>query len=244
VAVTVSATLRAAETNDVDLEGYLVPPGAHARLELRRSPGSPAVPPPSAPGQSLALVWIDGAGAAAGSERPARDEAVRLLRAMGVDAAWRTGSPAGTTRPGEVRVIFLDRGAVDRRGAPVLGSTPSRFEGEPFFWVHVPSIRGALGLDPRRTLGLADLRDRHLLGIALGRVIAHETVHALAPGIPHGAGLMAPLLKRGDLTSKGLRVPTALGEAFLAALAGRTIPSAADAGGSRLLTVGVERDDR
>jgi hypothetical protein len=250
-AVALCATVRAADVHEADLEGYVTPPGAASRVEPR-SPELPTAAPSagrvaaasdSLP-DSLALVWLDTGSAASGSERSARDEAVRLLRAMGVRASWRTAEPGDDPRPGELRVILLDRAAVDRTGAPVLGSTPSHFEGEPFFWVHVPSVRGAVGLDPRRPLSPADLRERHLLGVALGRVIAHETVHAIAPDVPHSAGLMAPLLKKNDLTSRKVAVPAELGRAFRAALAGgRPAAAPAPAEGTRLLTLGAERAD-
>ena len=32
------------------------------------------------------------------------------------------------------------------------------------------------------------------LSLALGRVVAHELVHALAPSVPHGTGLMSASL--------------------------------------------------
>jgi hypothetical protein len=245
VTVAVTAALPAAEINEVYLEGYLTPPGALSRLELRPARG-PVDGRDEALGQArpLTLVWIDGAFAAAGSERAARNEATRLLGGMGVPVSWRKGEAGEDAQPGEVRVILLDRGAVDRSGSPVLGSTPSQFEGERFFWVHVPSVRGAIGLDPRRAPGLAEVRDRLLLGIALGRVIAHELVHAVAPGVPHGRGLMSPLLRRGDLTATRIVVPASLGEAFRAALAGSSAGASSSAGSPTLLTVGAEREGR
>jgi len=241
---------QAAELHESELEGCLAPP-ASLRVEASASDPSPSPALASYRGPrpavattlqaGLSLVWIDAAGAAAGSERSARDESLQLLRAMGVDATWRKGSPNETAQPGEVRVILLDRAAVDAAGSPVLGSTPARFDGEPFFWVHVPSVRGALGMDARRALGPADLRDRHLLGVALGRVIAHETVHAVAPGVPHGAGLMSPRLKKGDLTSKTVAVPAELGLAVRMSLADGAPPlPAGEVTGTRLLTAGPE----
>ena len=251
-AVALCASVRAAEITEADLEGYVAPPRSTSRLESR----SPAALPPAADArasnaqaaaaQLVSLVWIDASAAAAGSELSAREETVRLLRLMGVEASWRSGRASDTAQPGELRVILLDRAAVDRSGAPVLGSTPARFESEPFFWVHVPSVRASIGLDARRAPGVGDLRDRHVLGVALGRVIAHEAVHAVAPAIPHGAGLMAPLLKKRDLLAKAVDVPAELGQAFRAALAGDDSlrDSTATPGGTRLLTVGAAAVDR
>jgi hypothetical protein len=245
-ALAVSVNARAADVHEIDLEGYLVPPG-RARLDAPVPPAAalpedaafPRVPATTLP-PSLSLVWIDAGGAATGSERSARDEAQRLLRALGVAATWRTGRPSEPVRPGELRVILLDRGAVDATGAPVLGATPDHFDGEPFFWVHVPSVRSALGLDPRRPLAPTELRDRHQLGVAIGRVVAHESVHALAPGVPHGVGLMAARLTRGDLLAKAVPLQPELGIALRAALVGRGEAGAGGAAAGRLLTVGAD----
>jgi hypothetical protein len=248
-ALAASVNARAADVHEIDLEGHLGPHG-RARLEAP-APHAAALPAPAPLPSvsattlppSLSLVWIDAGSAATGSERSARDEAQRLLRDLGVAATWRTGRPSEPVRPGELRVILLDRAAVDAKGSPVLGATPDRFDGDPFFWVHVPSVREALGLDPRHPLAPAELRDRHQLGIAIGRVVAHETVHALAPGVPHGAGLMAPRLTRGDLLAKTLPPQPELGAALRSALAGRDAAGASGAA-ARLLTVGADATRR
>jgi hypothetical protein len=252
--VALSVNARAADVHEIDLEGYLGP-RARGRLEAPASPTAalPVAPLPSVPATalppSLSLVWIDAGSAATGSERSARDEAQRLLRDLGVAATWRTSRPSEPVRPGELRVILLDRGAVDAKGSPVLGATPDRFDGDPFFWVHVPGVREALGLDPRRPLPPSDLRDRHQLGVAIGRVVAHETVHALAPAVPHGFGLMAQRLTRGDLLAKTLPLQPELGTALRTALAGRDAAADATAGenggaAARLLTAGADSTRR
>jgi hypothetical protein len=254
-ALTTSTSLNvlAAEERAVDLGNDSTASGA-VRLDPPASSLSaggasfasvPASVPVTALPPALSLVWIDSACQATGSERSAREEALRLLGELGVAATWRTARPWDPVRTGELRVILLDRGAVDAAGLPVLGATPDHFEGDRFFWVHAPSVRGALGLDPRRPLGPAELRDRQLLGVAIGRVIAHETVHALAPDVPHGVGLMAPRLRRNDLVAKRLPVQPELGLAFRAALAGRDAAGgASDSGAGRLLTVGADAPTR
>ncbi len=48
-------------------------------------------------------------------------------------------------------------------------------------------------------------RDRRRLGVALGRVLAHEITHTIAPDCPHTAtGLMAKRLSRRMLTAPGV----------------------------------------
>jgi hypothetical protein len=244
--MTTSLNVVAADESAVDVVGHETSP------DLRRHE-APAPPSLSGPEASLAsrpvtslpptlsLVWIDSAHEADGSESAAREEAIRLLGQLGVTATWRRAGPSDPVRAGDLRVILLDRAAIDRDGLPVLGATPDHFEGDPFFWVHAPSVRVALGLDPRRPVAFSALRDRHQLGVAIGRVIAHETVHALAPGVPHGVGLMAPRLGRRDLVAKRLPVQPELGLALRAALADRdAVGGASGSPAGRLLTVGAD----
>jgi len=118
-----------------------------------------------------------------------------------------------------VRVILLDRGADQAPGIPVLGATPSHFEGAPFVWVHVPNVRAAAGLRPAGS-GFADPLSARALGIALGRIVAHELVHALAPSVPHGTGLMSGKLTCRQLTAATLPVDPEVGLTVQAALRG------------------------
>ncbi len=168
---------------------------------------------------ALRLAWLDPADVAGRCGAGARQEAVRVFKAMGIPATWRRADAGEPTRAGEIRVILLDRGAVNGRHATVLGSTPTHFESAPFVWVHVPSVRGALGL-AGSDRALLDLRDGYSLGVALGRVIAHEVVHALAPGVAHGEGLMASRLTRRDLTASSVPVAAEVISAVHNALAG------------------------
>jgi hypothetical protein len=244
LAMTTSLNAAAAEELAIDLESHGTSSGL-ARPEAsapRAVPGAASLArgPETMLPATLSLVWIDSAHEADGSASAAREEALRLLGELGVTATWRTAGASDPVRPGDLRVILLDRAAVDGAGLPVLGATPDHFEGDSFFWVHTPSVRAALGLDPRRPVEFAALRDRHQLGVAIGRVVAHETVHAVAPGVPHGVGLMAARLRRSDLVAKRLPVQPELGLALRAALADRgEVGGGADSAAGRLLTVGA-----
>jgi hypothetical protein len=175
------------------------------------------------------LVWIDPTSVALGTEGVVRPEVERLLRAMGVSTSWRRGVPHELARPSELRVIFLDRGAPRAHGAPVLGATPASFKGEPFVWVHVPSVRSAAGITNARSGPSLDIHTTRRLGVALARVIAHEVVHAIAPGLAHGSGLMSPRLDRGMLTGSSIRIDPEVGLAVRAALVGVRAVSEPDA---------------
>jgi hypothetical protein len=201
----VVASAGAEDRSPLDLEGVLGP---------RLLAGAPS------PASSLALVWMDPAGVALGVEGMARDEARSLLGKMGVPVSWRRGKAGEVSRTGEVRVILLDRAAQRGSGVPILGATPERFEAAPLVWIHVPNVRGALGLSPERPAVVSDFTSLRVLGIALGRVVAHELVHALAPSVSHGTGLMSMALTRRQLTAPTLAFDPEVGVAVRAALRG------------------------
>ena len=85
---------------------------------------------------------------------------------------------------GERRSIFLSLGAAER----ALGAPLARRAGGP-----AAGKRRRTGPESRR------------LGIALGRVLAHELTHTIAPDCPHTKhGLMAERLSRRMLTAPGV----------------------------------------
>jgi hypothetical protein len=228
----------AAETDGVSVEDRRGPVDIAGVLAPR---GLVAEPP--APGPLVArLVWLDPVRTAVGVQAVARDEVRSLLRKMGVSATWRTGEAGETARPGEVRVILLGRAAANASGAPILGATPPRFDGPPFVWIHVPNVRAVIGLRPDGPPAPLDRASVRALGLALGRVVAHELVHVLSPSTPHGKGLMSEKLTRCQLTAARLEVEPAVAVAVRACLRGE--PTALPAGTDVLAatTSGRERD--
>ena len=88
---------------------------------------------------------------------------------------------------GGPRSIFLSLGAAER----ALGLPLARRQGTPA--TAKPARRRLPGSQSRR------------LGVALGRVLAHELVHTIAPECPHTTnGLMAERLSRRMLTAPGI----------------------------------------
>ena len=89
---------------------------------------------------------------------------------------------------GERRSIFLSLGAAERAlGLPLARRTEWNGKGK-------RAKRRLAGSQPRR------------LGVALGRVLAHELTHTIAPECPHTkSGLMAKRLSRRMLTAPGVR---------------------------------------
>jgi hypothetical protein len=175
------------------------------------------------------LVWLDPAGIAHGLEAIAKPEVVELLKGMGIAASWRQGDASELARPGELRVIFLNRPGTNENGLPVLGATPAELDGELHVWVHVPSVAEAVGIERLRAGSMLDLPAAHRLGLGLARVVAHETVHALAPGLPHGKGLMSARLDRRMLTAPKIAVDPSVSFAVRTAFqAPRRSPQAPD----------------
>lgn len=173
---------------------------------------------PGGPG-TLFLEWLDVGSATSGVDGIARSETRSILKGAGVDVVWRQGNVRDASRPGEIRIILVDRLRVKpTTGAPILGAAPSRLREQPFVWVHVKSVRAALGLGvtgPAQNLPVSSRRD---LGVALGRVIAHEVVHALAPDVEHSKELMSESLQPTELTGPRLRVEPEVAVAVQAAL--------------------------
>jgi hypothetical protein len=194
-------------------------------VEASRAPRGPLPALSPADPLSTRLAWLDPTRAAVVIGSVARDETRSILGKMGVSVDWRVGEAGEIARPGEVRVIMADRAAARATGEPILGSTPPRFEGEPYFWVHVPNVRAAMGLRPDGPLATLEPPSVRALGVALGRVVAHELVHVLAPTAPHGRGLMSEKLTRFQLTALRLPVDAEVGLAVRAALRGEVAPA-------------------
>jgi hypothetical protein len=217
LASTMAAAVGAEDAEPMDLEG---------RVESRVPP---SLARPLATSSVLRLVWVDPTGVGVGAEAVARDEARSLLRKMGATVSWRRGDAGEPARPGEVRVILLDR-TTESSGKAVLGATPPHFEVAPFVWVHVRSVRAVIGLDPRGSAFAMAPPALRALAVALGRVVAHELVHALAPSVPHGTGLMSAGLTTRQLTAPGIRFEPEVGLAVQAALRGDPLGPRPDTG--------------
>jgi hypothetical protein len=170
----------------------------------------------------LHLVWVDPTGIATGSELAARAEAETLLSRMGVTVSWRRGTAGEQMQRGELWVILVGEGPESRSDAVVLGAT-KRGAVCPAIWVRVLNIRRALGVPRGPSLfGLAGF-DRRLVSVAIGRVIAHEVVHAVAPSVPHGTGLTASTLTRSQLRAPTITVEAEVALAVQASLRGSPV---------------------
>ena len=201
---------------------------AHAveGAEEERRPSPSLVP--WAAGGAVALAWIDPSDGASGLFAWASDEASGILRELGVEARWRRGSPREIGRPGEIRVILVLSPARSSTGEPVLGATLANDGEAPVVWIHVSHVREMLGPAAPRPAAMSDLRVAGLVGVALGRVIAHELVHCLAPGLPHGKGLMSRRLGSHALVGTRMSFGPEVAEAIRAAQQGERASAPAD----------------
>ncbi len=155
------------------------------------SPGALEEAPSGPP--TLQLLWIDATGEAGFAYRGVVQASSTALASLGVSVRWRR-VPAGAELPPGLRVLVLPRaarvrvpgtlGLVARQAAPVSE-----------IYVFLDSVARTLSLQPGNLAGWPFF-ERLNLGRALGRVVAHEVVHALRPGLPHDERACSPPLWR------------------------------------------------
>jgi hypothetical protein len=165
---------------------------------------------------------VDVTGSARAAFAPAAREATRLLERMGVRATLRQGDAHTISSGSELTVVILPRrtpsAGLDEH---VMGATHRTPLGAPAIWVYVAAIGETLGLDLVHGHHLSPVQWREL-GTALGRVVVHEVVHAVAPASPHvNGGLMASRMGRPLLVSSKLLIDAGTVDAFRCALAGQ-----------------------
>lgn len=157
---------------------------------------------------SLQLVWFDVTSAAPFAYEDASGEAARILASAGAPVSFRRADPEGVTEEGEIQVILLANGpSSSRRGVLVMGAAKAAQPIPSALWIYVSEVMSALGHGGERVETL-QLADRQALSRAIGRVVAHEVLHVVAPGVQHSkSGLMAATLRLADLV--GTRVDVA-----------------------------------
>jgi len=171
----------------------------------------------------LRLVWFDPSEIAWGSESVACAEASELLTRMGASVSWRRSTSSEVIRSGEVWVTLIGEGPQAGSGPVVLGATGKGQAASSVVWVRVPNVRAALGISRTRSVAALTPIERRLLAIALGRVIAHEVVHARVPSIRHGTGLMSGSFSRRQLTAESIPFEPEVAFALQAALRGEPV---------------------
>jgi hypothetical protein len=156
------------------------------------------------------LQWVDVVGLAPFAYAAVAGEMASSLAGYGVCSEVSRASPASVRSNGEIGVILLRSMAGSGVGRHVLGATRSRDARNPTVWVYFDEVATVLGLAGRPT-GSWSAIERTEFGRALGRVAAHEVVHALLPERPHDrAGLMSPSFGRRELTASTLDIQPGL----------------------------------
>ena len=146
------------------------------------------------PGVSLRILWVEtGSG-----DRVVREvglaEARGVLEPFGVGLVWRCGPPATESSEDEIRVVPLARRLGEKAGRRILAATGTR-DGLRTVWLDWAGMLWLVGLDADTLASTLPLVKRRL-GVALGRVLAHELIHALLPDLPHAShGLMDEALR-------------------------------------------------
>jgi hypothetical protein len=161
-------------------------------------------PPPLA----LPLIFFDPTGSAGVPLlRRAAEEAQRLLEGAGLPSRSRLAATSEVVGARAVKVVVLPR---PQRGRALSANVMGEVACAPAvtsIWVFLEAVGRALGHEPGGRARWS-ARVEHELGVAMGRVVAHELVHLLAPERPHAAGgLLAGSVSRSDLLRSTLTLP-------------------------------------
>jgi hypothetical protein len=169
----------------------------------------------------LSLVWFDPSGSLPAGYSSVTREVDAIFRGLGIELSWRVGGNFGASDTPEVPVILLRRDPVaGRRSNRILGLVVPHQEPYRAVWVFQENVLRALGVR-EESPSWPDGVDR--LARALGRVVAHEIVHAVAPDTPHAReGLMRHSFDRTFLLGENAPVDPSCAAAFVAALAARS----------------------
>jgi hypothetical protein len=151
---------------------------------------------------SIHVAWLDVGGVVDEIAEMAQAECRSVMRRAGRDVVWSQAVDGESGRRDEIRVILVDRVLVDpEEPRYILGATPPGPRTHPVAWIHLGSVQATIGIPPGLPTSYLTQRGRRALALALGRVVAHELVHVLAPGLEHGDGLMSWALTPDELTT-------------------------------------------
>lgn len=199
---------------------------AVASIPSREAYGAPPAGASRAAAPRLRLVWIDVLSSAPFAYAAASREAAAILGAAGVDAEWTAADPSTVTSDTELKIVLM--AAASGAGLPerVMGGTLRGGQSRTA-WIYPSNVLRALALPHRSVRDLARSQQEQVAR-ALGRVIAHEIVHAVAPDLPHSrTGLMAHTIGRGLLLQARVALAPAEQRALRAGVIAFLAPPAA-----------------
>ncbi len=160
----------------------------------------------------LSVLLLDGVGIRAPSLDALKVHAAAVFESVGVRLVWRAEGDSDRGRRFEdgVKAVLFPRALVGwKLPKAAMGMTTGKASPvKTVFVFHQETRAFAVGRPPAHWSPQQE-------GRALGRVLAHEIVHALAPHLPHAsAGLMAPTLRSAQLLSPRIHLDDASAEAL------------------------------
>jgi hypothetical protein len=148
----------------------------------------------------------------AGARKAVENEARSIFAEAGIELSFFVGSPEdhGIIDAHAIRIVLMPRAAEGwTLPGEAMGAILERNARTGTVYVFVPVVERIVGHSVDGKM-LHDGRKAHALARALARVLAHETVHAIDPDIPHGsegsvmsANLTSELLLGHRLTFDG-----------------------------------------
>lgn len=141
----------------------------------------------------IALFWTDYKlllhKLPSGARRAVEREAQATFAEAGIEVSFRVGSPEDHEKSDDpaIRIVLMPRSAEGwTLPGEAMGAILERTPRAGTVYIFVPVVERVIGHDVDGDKMLHDGRKAHALARALARVLAHETVHAIDPDIPHG----------------------------------------------------------
>jgi hypothetical protein len=151
------------------------------------------------------------------------EEIASIFEPIGVEISWRRTTSATVVRErDEVLVVLLDYSPEHLKSdGHVMGAVVTAEGSSGSLFIYVPNVARSLGYrsSPRHMLTPFEKKD---MARALGRVIAHELVHSIAPPHPHVTeGLMKRVHDRASLLGSDMEIGEQCATAFFVGLSER-----------------------
>lgn len=166
---------------------------------------------------TLTLLWFDPQGTLPRGFETMASEVQAIFGAFDVKVAWKR-CPLDASYDSDPRQVWVTLLPADtrrwRENDQTMGLVMKVERPIGTVWIYLAGIRRALGGSR------SPWTDEAMLGQAMGRVVAHEIVHAVAPDAPHAAhGLMRAELGRGELLKPDVLLDSRSARALRAGLA-------------------------
>ncbi len=147
----------------------------------------------SEPDLEVSVLWVEAVSIPGAVRDTMVREAADILGPVGVRLRWRNGPAVTESALDELRVVPVSTSRTRTKSGRMLGATGTD-AGPRTIWIDYENVAWVAGTTTERLVS-ADFPERRRVGVAMGRVVAHEVIHALVPELPHaGAGVMGERL--------------------------------------------------